>query len=217
MGIADQLKSGGKVSRGWLGVMIQEVTKELAESFGLSKPQGALIANVEKNSPADKGGLEVSDVVLKFDGKAVETSADLPRLVGAVKPGKKVALQVWRKGENKELTLTVGEAPAEKGAKSDKSTKNGKTANRIGLSLSEASDAQLKELKISHGLVVDEAEGQAARVGIQRGDVILSLNNKDVKSVEQFNQALGQIKAGATFALLVRRNGSSMFVPLRME
>ncbi len=217
MGIADQLKSGGKVSRGWLGVMIQEVTKELAESFGLSKPQGALIANVEKNSPADKGGLEVSDVVLKFDGKAVETSADLPRLVGAVKPGKKVALQVWRKGENKELTLTVGEAPAEKGAKSDKSGKSGKTANRIGLSLSEASDAQLKELKISHGLVVDEAEGQAARVGIQRGDVILSINNKDVKSVEQFNQALGQIKAGATFALLVRRNGSSMFVPLRME
>ncbi|MBS4098483.1 MAG: DegQ family serine endoprotease [Sulfuricella sp.] len=217
MSIADQLKSGGKVTRGWLGVMIQEMTKELAESFGLSKAQGALIANVEKNSPAEKGGLEVSDVVLKFDGKPVESSADLPRLVGAVKPGKKIAVQVWRKGETKDLTIAVGEAPAEKSAPSGKAGKNGKTANRIGLTLSEAGEAQLKEFKVSHGLFVEEADGQAAKVGIQRGDLILSINNRDVKSVEQFNQILSQFKTGSTIALLVRRGTSSMFVALRIE
>jgi serine protease Do len=217
MEVANQLKSGGKVSRGWLGVMIQEVNKELAESFGLPKPVGALIANVEKNSPADKAGLEVSDVVLKFDGKSVESSGDLPRLVGAVKPGKKITLEVWRKGAAKQLALTVGEAPAEKAAPSGRAGKSGKTANRVGLTLSEPSEAQLKDMKLDHGLLVEDAEGQAARVGIQRGDVILSLNNRDVKTVEQFNQLLSQFKPGNTFALLVRRGDSALFVPLRME
>jgi len=220
MEVANQLKSGGKVSRGWLGVVIQEVNKDLAESFGLSKPAGALIANVEKNSPADKAGLEVSDVVLKFDGKTVENSGDLPRLVGAVKPGKKVALQIWRKGVTKEVTLTVGEMPAEKlaqGGRGGKGGKSAKAANRIGLTMSELGENQLREMKLDHGLLVEEAEGQAARVGIQRGDVILSLNNRDVKTVEQFNQLLAQFKPGNTFALLVRRGNNALFVPLRME
>ncbi len=217
MEVANQLKTGGKVSRGWLGVMIQEVNKDLAESFGLAKPAGALIANVEKNSPADKAGLEVSDVVLKFDGKTVESSSDLPRLVAAVKPGKKVALQVWRKGAAKELTLTVGEMPTEKLAQGGRGGKPAKAANRVGLTLSELSESQLRELKLDHGLLVEDAEGQAARVGIQRGDVILSLNNRDVKTVEQFNQLLSQFKPGNTFALLVRRGNSALFVPLRME
>jgi serine protease Do len=218
MDIASQLKSGGKVTRGWLGVMIQEVNKELAESFGLPRPTGALIANVERNSPADKAGLEVSDVVLKFDGKTVESSGDLPRLVGSVKPGRKVALEVWRKGASKQLTLTVGEAPAEKLAQAGRGGANGKAAvNRVGLALSELSASQLKEMKLDHGLLVEDVEGQAARVGIQRGDVILSFNNRDVKSVEQLNQMLSQLKTGNTFALLVRRGDSALFVPLRVE
>ena len=115
MDISDQLRAGGKVNRGWLGVMIQEMTKELAESFGLSRPMGALIASVEKGSPADKAGLAASDVLLKFDGKAVENSSELPRLVAAAKPGKRVLLQVWRKGASKDVALVVGELPGEKG------------------------------------------------------------------------------------------------------
>ena len=219
MDIANQLKAGGKVSRGWLGVVIQEVSKDLAESFGLSKPAGALVSSVEKNSPADKAGIEVSDVIQKFDGKPVESSSDLPRLVGATKAGKKVAVQVWRKGAAKELMLTVGDMPAEKIAQSGRSGgKSAKAAtNRLGLALSELSEAQLKELKISHGLLVEDVEGQAARVGIQRSDVIMSLNNKDVKTLEQFNQLLAQYKPGNSFALLVRRGNNALFVPLRME
>ncbi len=217
MEVSNQLKSGGKVSRGWLGVVIQEMNKELAESFGLSKPSGALVANVEKNSPADKAGLEVSDVVLKFDGKSVESSSDLPRLVGAVKPGKKITVQVWRKGAAKELTLTVGEMPTEKLAQSSRSSKSAKAANRAGLTLNELSESQLREMKIDHGLLVEDADGPAARAGIQRGDVILSFNNRDVKTVEQFNQLLSPYKPGSTFALLVRRGNNALFVPLRLE
>jgi len=215
--VSNQLKSGGKVSRGWLGVVIQEMNKELAESFGLPKPSGALIANVEKNSPADKAGLEASDVVQKFDGKTVESSSDLPRLVGAVKPGKKVTVQVWRKGAAKELTLTVGEMPAEKLAQGSRGGKSGKSANRAGLTLNELSENQLREMKIDHGLLVEDADGPAARAGIQRGDVILAFNNRDVKSVEQFNQLLSPYKSGGTFALLVRRGNNALFVPLRLE
>jgi serine protease Do len=217
MEVSNQLKAGGKVSRGWLGVVIQEMNKDLAESFGLSKPTGALIANVEKNSPADKAGLEASDVVLKFDGKTVESSSDLPRLVGAVKPGKTVTVQVWRKKATKDLSLTVGEMPAEKLAQGTHKGKSGKSANRAGLTLSELGEAQLKEMKIPHGLLVEGAEGAAARAGIQRGDVIVALNNRDVKTVEQFNQMLSQYKPGSTFALLVRRGNNALFVPLRME
>ena len=220
MDIVNQLKVGGKASHGWMGVMIQEVSKDLADSFGLSKPSGALVSSVEKNSPADKAGLEVSDVIQKFDGKPVESSNDLPRLVNATKSGKKVALQVWRKGAVKELMLTVGEAPQEKVARGGHGGggKSGKAStNRLGLALNELNEAQLKELKIPHGLLVEDAEGLAARAGIQRGDVITALNNKDVKTLEQFNQMLAQFKPGNTFALLVRRGNNPLFVALRME
>jgi len=215
MEVADQLRTHGKVSRGWLGVMIQEVTKELAESFGLKKPEGALIASVEKDSPADKGGLEASDVVLKFDGKPVGNASELPLLVGAAKPGKQVVAQVWRKGAIKDLTLTVGEAPSEKVAK--RPGKTDSAASRLGLGLSELSDAQKKELRVTHGVLVEDAQGPAARAGIRRGDVITSVLNKEVKSVEQFNQILSSHKAGENIALLVRRGEQSLFVPLKVR
>jgi serine protease Do len=219
MEVVNQLKTSGKVSRGWLGVVIQEVNKDLADSFGLSKPSGALVANVEKNSPADKAGMEVGDVVQVFDGKMVESSSDLPRLVGSTKAGKKVVVQVWRKGAAKELTLTLGEAPVEKAAQSlHGSGKSGKpSTNRLGLALSEPNEAQRKELKITHGLLVEDTDGQAARADIQRGDVIIALNDKDVKTLEQFNQLLAQYKPGSRFALLIRRGNNSLFVPLKME
>ena len=215
MGVADQLRAHGKVSRGWLGVMIQDVTKELAESFGMKKAEGALIAGVDKSGPAAKGGMEASDVVLKFDGKAVGSASELPLLVGSTKPGKAVVVQVWRKGAVKDLTLTVGETPSEKVAK-----KNGKTesaAGRLGLSLSDLTEAQKKELQIGHGVLVENAQAPASRAGIRRGDVITSVLNKDVGSVEQFNQILAGYGSGKTVALLVKRGDNALFIPVRIR
>ncbi|MFN3397965.1 MAG: DegQ family serine endoprotease [Sulfurimicrobium sp.] len=215
MEVSDQLRAAGKVSRGWLGVAIQEVTKELAESFGLSKPMGALIAGVEKGGPADKAGLEASDVVLKFDGKVVENSSELPRLVAAAKPGKHVLVQVWRKGASKDIALVVGELPGEKGGVP--SEKLGKTTGKLGLSLSELGDAQKKELKIANGLLVEGAEGAAAMAGITSGDIILSVNNQDVKSLQQFVDLLNQYGPGRVVALRILRGDRSMFVTLRIN
>ncbi len=215
IGVADQLRIHGKISRGWLGVMIQDVTKELAESFGLKKPEGALIAGVEKGGPADKAGMEPSDVVLKFDGKPVGNASELPLLVGATKPGKTVAVQVWRKGASKELSLTVAEAPSEKVAQ--RPGKMESVAGRLGLGLNDLSEAQKKELQIPHGVVVVEAQGSAARAGIRRGDVITAVNNSNVKSVEQFNQILAGYKAGQNIALLVRRGERALFIPFKIR
>jgi serine protease Do len=212
--ISDQLRTGGKISRGWLGVMIQEVTRELAESFGLSKPMGALIANVEKGSPADKAGMEASDVVLKFDGKTVETSSELPRLVAAAKPGKRVVVQIWRKGAYKDISLVVGELPDKGGRVSAKASKPG---NKLGLTLNELSEEQKRELKISSGLLVEDAEGAAARAGVGRGDVILSLNNQNVKNLEQFNELVNQYGSGRVIALRIQRGDRSLYIPIRIN
>jgi serine protease Do len=219
MDISNQLKTAGKVTRGWLGVVIQEVTKDLADSFGLSKTQGALIANVERGGPADKAGLEISDIILKFDNKDVKTSSDLPRMVGSVKPGSKVNLQVWHKGSTKETSVTVGELPAEKVAAmpASKRGKNGESANKLGLALSDLGNEQRKELKINSGVLVEDVKGPAARAGIQPGDVILAINNSEVKTVEQFNQALNKLESRKNLALLVKRGESTQYITVRME
>jgi len=218
--VQNQLRSTGRVSRGRIGVVIQEVTKELAESFGLTKPQGALVNSVEKGGPADKAGVEVSDIIVKFDGKAVNSSGDLPRIVGATRPGSKVSLQVWRKGAPKDLTVTVDEIPAEKTASRD--NKHGKptevAANRLGLVLSELSDEQRKELKIPAGVVVDEVRGQP-RGDVRRGDIILALihkgNSTEAKNVAQFNKALGAVGKSDTFTLHLRRGENQSFVTIK--
>ena len=219
MDISNQLRAGGKVTRGWLGVVIQEVTKELADSFGLPKAQGALVANVEKGGPAEKAGLEPSDIILKFDNKDVKTSTDLPRLVGAVKPGSRVNVQVWRKGATKDLAVAVGELPVDKTANTPPPFKRGKTENigKLGLTLSELTADQRKELKISAGVLVEEVKGVAARAGLQPGDVILAINNSEVKTIEQFNQALGKLEARKNLALLVRRGETTQYITLRTD
>lgn len=211
--ISDQLRTQGKINRGWLGVMIQEMTKELAESFGLIKPMGALIVNVDKGSPADKAGMMASDVILKFDGRAVENSNELPRLVAAVKPGKRVAIQLWRKGAYKDISVVVGELP-DKGGRAQKASKTG---NKLGLTLSELSEEQKRELKITSGLLVEDAEGAAARAGVGRGDVILSVNNQDVKNLEQFNELVNQYGSGRVIALRVLRGDRSLYIPVRVN
>ncbi|MDC0575284.1 DegQ family serine endoprotease [Nitrosomonadaceae bacterium] len=218
--ISTQLKVTGKVSRGRLGVMIQEVTKELAESFGLDKPGGALVTLVQKGGPADKGGLKAKDVITRFDGKVVKTSSDLPRIVGATKPGSNVSVHVWRNGSVKKMMVQVDEFPSdEKDANlENKKDKRSDVYNRIGLSLRKLSDNEKKELEINSGLLVQGIQqGVASRSGIRPNDIILGINNQDVATVEQFNQLLRKIKKGRSIALLIRRGETTYFITMKIN
>jgi serine protease Do len=214
--VSMQLKLSGKITRGWLGIAIQEITKDLADSFGMKNTNGALIAGVEKSSPAEKGGLEPGDVILKFDGRSIETSSDLPRAVGSTKPGKKAAVEVLRKGAIKGLNVTVGESPFEK----DELATNNKTTkpeiNRIGMVLRELTAQQKKTLNGRNGLLVADVQGLAAQAGIRRGDVVLGLNNTEVQSPEQFNKQLSAVPAGKTIALLIQRGENTLYVPIKL-
>ena len=221
--IATQLKTGGKVTRGRIGVVIQPVTRELAESFGLPKPAGALVSSVEKGSPAEKAGIEAGDVILKFGGRDVNSSEDLPRLVGGSKPGTKAAVQLMRNKAAREVSVVVGEMPDE--ARTAQRTPRGKpgakppaeSVSRLGMTLSEPTAEQRKELKIAGGILVEEATGPAAKAGIRRGDIVLAVNNQDVKSLEQFTQLMGQFEKGKIVAMLVRRGGNALYIPFRIE
>lgn len=222
MQVQAQLRSGGKVSRGRLGVAIQDVTRELADSFGLSKPQGALVASVEKDAPAAKGGIEAGDIILKFDGKPVAQSSDLPRMVGATKPGTRVPVQVWRKGTTRELSVPVGEMPDDKGVvQARRAGKGGEApaANRLGLVLSELSAEQKKQADVSHGLAVEDVVNGGARTDLRPGDIILSLISKGVqtelKTVDQFNALLAKFDKSSTFTLLVLRGEAQTFITIR--
>jgi serine protease Do len=217
MDVSNQLKSGGKISRGWLGVSIQEISKDLADSFGMKNTNGALVAGVEKNGPADKGGLNAGDVILKFDGKAINSSSDLPRAVGGVKPGKTVNVEVLRKGSTKTLSVAVGEAPNDKDDVTTPSKGTAKSeVNRIGLTLNDLTPQQKKKLNGKNGLLVTESQGAAALAGVRRGDVVLAINNTEVTTVEQFNKALSGISNGKTVAVLVLRGESTLYVPIKV-
>ena len=213
MEVVAQLKSGGKVSRGWLGVVIQEMTADLAESFGLDRPRGALVSQVQEDSPAARVGLRASDVILMFGGKPVENSGDLPRMVGMAKPGAKIPLQVWRSGKAQELHVVLGELPGEEQV----AGKSSKTYSRGGLALSELTPDQRRELKIDHGLLVEEVTGDAARAGIRVGDVILAVNNSKVATIEAFRKAITVVPKGKSAAILVRRGEGSLYIPLKIS
>src|SRR5512139_2568178 len=216
MDVAEQLKITGKVSRGWLGVVIQEVTADLADSFGLDRPRGALVSQVQADSPAAKAGLQAADVILQFNGKPVENSGDLPRMVGMAKPGAKIPLQVWRKGRAQEVTVVLGELPSEEPV-AGKNGKNGKSYSRGGLALSELTADQRRELNIDYGLLVEEVTGDAVRAGIRVGDVILAVNNGKVATVEAFRKAVAAIPKGKSAAILVRRGEGSLYIPLKIS
>jgi serine protease Do len=217
--IAQQLRTAGKVTRGRIGVVIQPVTKELADGFGLAKPHGALVNSVEKGGPAEKAGVEAGDVILRFDGKQVNSSGDLPRLVGSTRPGAKVTMQIWRNKQTRDVQVVVAEMQEDRSARQGRRGGKPPAANpgQYGLALSELTEAQRKELKVSGGVLVENVQGAAARAGIRRGDVILAVNNQDVKSVEQFNQMMGQFDKGRIVALLVRRGANSLYVPFRVN
>ncbi len=222
MEIQQQLRASGKVSRGRLGVVIQEVSRELAESLGLSKAMGAVVNSVEKDGPADKAGIEPGDVIVKFDGKPIANSADLPRFVGNTKPGSKAVAQVWRKGAYRDIPVVVGEMADDKQA-SNRSTRSQKpveqAANRLGLVVSEMSAEQKRELKMAAGLIIDEVRGQAARTELRSGDIVIAVISKgattELKSVDQFNKLLAQFEKGSSVTLLIRRGDTQTFVTIR--
>ena len=217
--IAQQLRTGGKVTRGRIGVVIQPLSKELADGFGLPRTQGALVNSVEKGGPADKAGVEAGDVILRFDGKTVASSEDLPRIVGATRPGAKVTMQIWRNKGTRDVQVVVAEMQDDRAAR--QSRRGGKPPaampSQFGLTLSDLSDAQKSELKVSGGVLVENVQGAGQRAGVRRGDVILAINNQDVKSVEQFNQMMAQFDKGRIVALLVRRGANSLYIPFRVD
>ncbi len=215
--VSNQLKANGKITRGWLGVAIQELTKELAESFGMKNNNGALIAGVEKTGPAEKGGLLAGDVITKFDGKVITTSNDLPRAVGATKPGKTVPVEILRKGTVKTVNIAVGEMPNDPNEAAPAAKPVPKAeVNKIGLTLKELTPAQKKKLNGKNGLLVIDSIGAAAQAGIRRGDVILGLNNSESQSVELFNKQINGVAAGKTVAVLVLRGDSTLYVPIKV-
>jgi serine protease Do len=198
--------------------VIQEVTKDLAVSFGLQKPRGALVNSVEKGSPADKAGIEATDIITRFDGKEVDSSSDLPRIVGGTRPGSRVPVEVWRKGAPRTLSITVGELLEERVAARETPREPKPAplaANRLGVVVSELSAEQKRELKLAHGLVVTEVRPDA-RAELRRGDILLKLvhNGKhaDLKSTEQLNKLLAGLDKSAVITLQVRRGESTAFV-----
>lgn len=221
MEVQNQLRSSGKVSRGRMGVVIQEVSKELADSLGLNKPIGAVVNAVEKGGPADKAGLEAGDVILKFDGKVINNSADLPRMVGAVRPGTRSVIQVWRKGSTREIPMIVGEMVDEKPATArlSKGGKPEQAANRLGLVVSELTAEQKRELKMGAGLLIEDVRGSGARADLRPGDIIIAVISKgattEVKTVEQLNRLLGQFDKGSNITLLIRRGEMQTFVTIK--
>ena len=218
--IQNQLREKGHVSRGRIGVVIQEVTRDLANSFGLERPRGALVNSVEKNSPADKAGVLATDIITRFNGKAVESSSDLPRIVGGTRPGSRVDVEVWRKGEARTLELTVGELKEDRIAareSSRESQRNAGTANRLGIVVAELSSEQKRELKLEYGLVVTEVRPDA-RADVRRGDVLLTFVHRgrqtELRSVTQLSQLLRKLDSKAVFTLQVRRGENNAFITI---
>jgi len=212
MKVKTDLQKYGKVSRGRLGVTIQGVNQDLADSFGLKKAQGALVSAVEPRSPAEKAGVKVGDVILAVDGVAIESSIELPRVIGETRPGTKVKLTVWRQGGTRELSASLGEIPAEKIAELGDAGKA--KSGKLGLAVRPLTSDERRQIEAEGGLLVEQVEGAAAQAGVQAGDVILALNNQPVRSVDQLRRLVDRSRGSV--ALLIQREGSKIYVPVRI-
>jgi serine protease Do len=217
MRVQEQLRATGRVIRGRIGVTIGAVSREVAEAIGLGKPQGALVTAVDPDGPAAKAGVEPGDVVLRFDGRAIESQSDLPRIVGGTKPGTRATMTVWRKGAQRDLQVTVAEmAPEQQAARRGETPPRGAApANALGLTVSDLPAERLRELGVRGAVQVDSVDGPAASAGLRPGDLILAINNVDVVNAKQFNDQVAKLDRKKNVALLVRRGDSTQFVIVR--
>lgn len=217
--VSDQLRATGRVSRGRLGVQIDQVTKEVAESIGLGKPYGALVRGVESGSPAEKAGVEAGDIITKFDGKTIEKSSDLPRMVGATKPGTKSSLTVFRRGTTRDFQVLVAEVEPDKVAKlepeKDTKSKNSSAAQAMGLVVSEVTSELKKSLKIRGGVRVDAATEAAARAGLREGDVIVAVANTELAGLRDFEALVAKLDKSRPVSVLFRRGEWAQFALIR--
>ena len=222
MRVADQIRSTGRVVRGRIGVGIAEVTKDIAEPLGLDKPMGALVRSVEQGGPAEKAGIEVGDIIQKFAGKQIERSSDLPRIVGNTKPATEVPMDIWRRGANRQVTVTVGEMTPDRTASLD--PRRGPTpdkpaakANWMGVVVVDLRAEQRSELRVKGGVIIEAVEesGAAAQAGLRVGDVLLQVNNQDIQSTEQFNAVVGRLDRRKALVVLVRRGEAAQYIPIK--
>ena len=225
MRVSEQLKANGKVTRGRIAVAISDVSKEAADSLGLGRARGALVGSVEQGGPAEKAGIEAGDIILKFNGRDIEKASDLPRMVGDTKPGTRVPLQVWRKGQTRDVQITVAELEPDNAKvatrKGDRKGNSGgeeqpaAKPNALGLVVNDIPEARLRELKVKSGVEVDTADGPAARAGIRPGDVILRLGDTDVTGARQFNDLVKSLDKNRMAAVFVRRGDATQVLTLR--
>lgn len=217
--VSEQLRVSGRVTRGRIGVQIDQVTKDVAESIGLGKPQGALVRSVEAGGPAEKAGVEAGDIITKFDGKVVEKSSDLPRMVGGTKPGTRSSLTVFRRGGYKELSVTIAEVeadkPVRKAADKEDKPKASSAGQALGLAVSELAEPLKKELKIKGGVKVEAATDAAARAGVREGDVIVAIANVEVANVKEFEAALSKLDKNKPVNVLLRRGEWAQYAVIR--
>jgi len=218
MDVVEQLKTSGKVTRGWLGVLIQDVTRELAESFGMPQPRGALVARVMPDGPAAKAGLEAGDIILRFNGEDIVYSSDLPPRVGRTAVGRKVAVEILRAGKPRTLHLAVEALPAEAQAGAEKPAPAKVSSDRLGLLVSDLTEAQRERGSFERGgvLVQRVDAGAAQEAGVQRGDVILSVNSQRVDDADSFERLVKHLPAGKVARLLVQRGQNPLWLALRV-
>jgi len=218
MDVADQLKTHGYVTRGWLGVIIQEVNRDLAESFGLEKPAGALVAKVLPDSPAEKSGLQEGDVILRFEGMEVIRSSDLPHHVGRVKPGKKARVEIVRAGQKKTLRVEIGTLPNQgELAKTQHKKPEKSDGNRLNIEVAELDAKRKEKWQVNSGVVVKKVmQGAGADAGLMVGDVITMLNGQKVSSIASFEKVSAALPTGKSVPMRIVRRGSPLFIPLRI-
>ena len=218
MEVVEQIKTTGKVTRGWLGVYIQEITRELAESFGLKRPRGALVAQILPDSPAEKAGIQVGDILLSFNGEPLSHSADLPPLVGRVGVGKQAELKLLRNGKEMTIKVTIEALPDDDEIAARGEGGRARKQARLGLLLAPLPKELKEKEKLTSGVMVEEVlPGPAKKAGIREGDVILSLNNEKITDLDKLDDIVKQLPAGRSVAVLIQREGSPVFLPMRID